>query len=369
MKENKITCFACGVKLTEETEYCFDGKRMCQHCYDDMTVTCNNCGERIWRENERGDDAHTLCISCYENCYTNCEDCGRLIHNDDAYYEDGEDYPYCQNCFEKLNDNAIKNYSYKPEPIFYGSGNIFYGVELEIDKGGEENGNAQQLIDIANRNGEHIYCKHDGSIHDGFEIVSHPMTLDYHTNNMNWLGVLEKAIEMEYRSHNTSTCGLHVHVNRSAFGKTYEEQEQVIKRIIFAVEKWWNELVKFSRRTAENLNQWAARYATISSTATETYDKAKGKHMGRYVAVNLENSNTIEFRLFRGTLRYKTFLATLQLVDEICFYAIRLSDKEMEELSWSDFVSRILPNKHELIEYLKLKRLYVNEAVIKGDDI
>ena len=91
--------------------------------------------------------------------------------------------------------------------------------------------------------------------------------------------------------------------------------------------------------------------------------------MGRYVAVNLENTNTIEFRLFRGTLRYKTFLATLQLVDEICFYAIRLSDKEMEELSWSDFVSRILPNKHELVEYLKYKRLFVNEAVIESEEM
>ena len=32
MKENKITCFVCGAKLTEETEYSFDGKHMCQHC-------------------------------------------------------------------------------------------------------------------------------------------------------------------------------------------------------------------------------------------------------------------------------------------------------------------------------------------------
>ena len=369
MKENKITCFNCGAKLTEETEYTFDGKRMCQHCYDNLTVTCDNCGERIWRENERGDDAHTLCISCYENCYTNCEDCGRLIHNDDAYYEDGEDYPYCHNCFEKLNNHAIKNYSYKPEPIFYGSGSLFYGVELEIDKGGEEHSNAQSLIEIANKNGEHIYCKHDGSIHDGFEIVSHPMTLDYHINDMNWLNVFDKATEMDYRSHNNSTCGLHIHVNRSAFGESYDEQEKAIGRVVYFVEKHWNELVKFSRRTPENLNQWASRFATISNTTTETYNKAKNKHMGRYVAVNLENSNTIEFRLFRGTLRYKTFLATLQLVDEICFYAIRLLDKEIEELSWSDFVSRILPNKHELIEYLKFKRLYVNEAVMEGDEM
>ena len=91
--------------------------------------------------------------------------------------------------------------------------------------------------------------------------------------------------------------------------------------------------------------------------------------MGRYVAVNLENYNTIEFRLFRGTLRYKTFLATLQLVDEICYCAINMTDKEMEDLSWSDFVSRILPKKYELIEYLKSKRLYVNDAVTESEEM
>ena len=98
-----------------------------------------------------------------------------MIHNEDALYEDGGDYPYCRECFEKLNNFAIKNYSYKPEPIFYGSGPLYLGVELEIDKGGEEDSNAQKLLDIANENDERIYCKHDGSINDGFEIVSHSL--------------------------------------------------------------------------------------------------------------------------------------------------------------------------------------------------
>ncbi len=366
MKENNLICSECGAVLKEENAHTFDGQVMCEHCFNELTTTCDNCGERIWRDNAEGDSNYTLCSHCYEYCYTTCEDCGRLIHNEDAYYEDGEDYPYCYDCFEKLNNNAIKPYGYKPEPIFYGSGNLFYGVELEIDKGGEFDENAEKLLDIANYNNEKIYCKHDGSINDGFEIVSHPMTLEYHTNDMNWLDVFEKAVEMEYCSHNTQTCGLHIHVNRSAFGKDTETQEAAIGRVVYFVEHHWNELVKFSRRNPENLNRWAARYATISDTAQETYKKAKDKRMGRYVAVNLENYNTIEFRLFRGTLRYKTFLATLQLVDEICYFAINMTDKEMEEMSWSDFVMRILPKKAELIEYLKEKRLYVNDETTEG---
>ena len=366
MRENKLICSHCGATLTEETSHTFDGQTFCSNCLNELTVVCDNCQERIWRRDAQEDSNYILCLHCYDHDYTTCENCGVLIHHDDALYEDGNDLPYCRECFDKMNNAAIKNYNYKPEPIFYGSGNLFYGVELEIDKGGEFSENAQNLLDIANSHQERIYCKHDGSINDGFEIVSHPMSLDYHTNTMNWPAVFDKAIEMNYRSHNTSTCGLHIHCSRSAFGSDPEEQERVIGRVVFFVEKHWNELVKFSRRTPENLNHWAARYATISPTTSETFVKAKDKRMGRYVAVNLENHSTIEFRLFRGTLRYKTFLATLQLVDEICYWAITMTDQEMEDMSWLDFVQRIPAKKVELIEYLKEKRLYVNEPVQEG---
>ncbi len=366
MKKGNFICSVCGAILNEETMYEFDGQIFCVECLEEQTVLCDHCQERIWRESAERDSHYTLCYRCYEYSYTTCEACGGLIHNDDAYYEEGNDYPYCHECFRKLEELSIKSYSYKPEPIFYGSGSLFMGVELEIDKGGDDDSNAQTLLDIANQNNERIYCKHDGSIEEGFEIVSHPMSLDYHINHMNWEEVFCKAVSMGYRSHNTSTCGLHLHCSRSAFGEGEETQEAVISRIVYFVEKHWNELARFSRRTPENLNRWAAKYATISDSAQETYKKAKDKRMGRYVAVNLENSNTIEFRLFRGTLRYKTFISTLQLVDEICYYAINMTDREIEAMSWSDFVQHILPKKFELIEYLKEKRLYVNEAMPEG---
>ena len=79
------------------------------------------------------------------------------------------------------------------------------GVELEVDIGGEYDDNASVLLNIANESEERIYCKHDSSINDGFEIVSHPMSLDYHMNEMNWSEVFAKAIAMDYRSHYTFT--------------------------------------------------------------------------------------------------------------------------------------------------------------------
>ena len=368
MKENVITCSNCGAVLTSETMIEFDGKTLCIECLECLTSTCENCGVRMWNDDVNGDSQIILCNHCYDYSYTECEECGRLIHNDNAYYEDESDYPYCYDCFQKLDVNPIKSYNYKPEPIFYGSGNLFMGVELEIDKGGENQDNAELVLKVANKDDCTLYAKHDGSIDYGFELVSHPMTLDYHLNNMNWKGVFDKALSLGYRSHQTSTCGLHIHINRSAFGDDYETQEEAIGRVVYFVENHWIELLKFSRRTEANINRWASRYG-ISTTAKDTYKNAKDKGMGRYVAVNLENCNTIEFRIFRGTLNYKTFAATLQLIDEICYYAINFSDKRMESMSWSDFVAGILPKKAELIEYLKIKRLYVNEPSEEREDM
>ena len=362
-EQQPVICSECGAVLTEQTSSVIDGEIYCPDCLERLTTTCDCCGRRILRCDAESDGCIMLCRHCYEYSYTRCEGCGCIVSNDEANYVDGDDYPYCDECYRKIEEEPIKSYGYKPEPIFYGSGNLFYGVELEIDKGGERGDYAEEILNTANAHNLHLYAKHDGSIDDGFELVSHPMTLEYHTNTMNWSNVMDMALSLDYRSHQTQTCGLHIHVNRKAFGNDYDTQEDSISRIVHFVEMHWNELLKFSRRTEANMNRWASRYG-ISTTAKDTYKNAKAKHCGRYVAINLENYSTIEFRIFRGTLRYKTFLATLQLVDEICNLAIKLSDRELEGMSWSDFVIQVDSiNKPELIEYLKARRLYVNEPV------
>ncbi len=361
MKEN-LVCYFCGEELGGETVHSLDERIMCESCFDEQTTTCECCGEIIWQDDASGDSNITLCNHCYEHHYNICENCGRVISNDDAYYDDDSDYPYCYTCYNKLQEKSIKSYNYKPEPIFYGSGSLFMGVELEIDRGGEDDDNAKRLLEIANESDDRIYTKHDGSLNEGFEIVSSPMTLNYHTKAMPWKKIMKEALKMGYRSHQTNTCGLHIHVNRTAFGKTTDEQEEVIARIVHFVEMHWNELLKFSRRTEENINRWASRYG-ISTYVQDTYKNAKDKHLGRYVAINLENYATIEFRLFRGTLCYKTFAGVLMLVNQICNCAIRLSDKELETMSWSEFVLNIPKDNVELIDYLKSKRLYVNELL------
>lgn len=369
MREKK-TCHFCGRNLKENNTFFLGDVGMCESCFSEHTSVCERCGERLWSYDVCGGDNYTLCQNCYDSYYTTCEECGAVIHNDDAQYFTDDDIPYCQGCFdEKERSEIIHDYNYKPEPLFCGNDNLFLGVELEIDNAGEYAGNAESILNVANKNNENVYCKHDGSIEEGFEIVSHPMTLDYHINSMDWHGVFAKAVNMGYRSHQTDTCGLHIHINRNYFGETYEEQEAAIARVVYFVEAHWNELLKFSRRTEDAIMRWASRYGIFENTKN-TYDKAKKGSYGRYVCINLQNLNTIEFRIFKGTLKYKTFIATLQLVHEICIKAKKLNDKEFESLCWGDFVLSInKETKVELIEYLKSKRLYINEPIDCEEDM
>ena len=114
------------------------------------------------------------------------------------------------------------------------------------------------------------------------------------------------------------------------------------------------------------MDRWAARYG-FEKTGKEILEKAKGSYTSRYVAVNLKNYYTIEFRLFRGTLKYNTFIATLQMVQKICDVALSMSQEELENLSWSEFVSNI--TEPQLIQYLKERRLYVNEKIIETEEM
>lgn len=359
MEENKIYCSHCGALIEDDDYSEINGEIICTDCVERYTVSCERCGAIIWDSDSYGDEYTTLCSSCYHNHYTRCSCCDALLHEDDAYHLDG--YDYCSDCYhEEVDRNrSIHEYGYKPEPVFYGKYDRYFGVELEIDGAGKDDDNADEILSIANIDEEYIYIKSDGSLDDGMELVSHPMSLDYHKEYC-WDDIMKKAIHLGYRSHNTSTCGLHVHVNRSCMGDSREEQDEVISRILFFVEKNWNELLQFSRRSEYAMNRWAARYG-YEKTGKEILDKAKKGNNGRYAAVNLMNYNTIEFRLFRGTLKYNTFIATLELVNLIVSTAIDYSEDELYKLSWSEFVGRI--TEPELITYLKERNLYINEKV------
>ncbi|MCC2177077.1 zinc-binding protein [Agathobaculum butyriciproducens] len=325
MSETRI-CANCGEEHSIDQMFEVEGDWLCEDCADRLTVICDHCNERIYEENAVEDDTHILYDHCFDEYYVRCEDCNRIIHRDRAYWN-GDDNAYCASCWDK-HCEVIHEYNYTPDLVFHGKGLRHFGVELEIDDGGTVNSNAQKLLDIANASAENLYIKTDGSLAAG-------------------------------------TCGLHVHISRLAFGCTYEQQEAAIARLLYFVEKFWAELLRFSRRTQSQMNRWAARYG-IRLTPSEQMNHAKNSCAGRYTAVNLTNADTVEIRMFRGTLKLNTLKATLQMVNHLVEVAVSMSDTAVQELSWFDFLDDV--TEPELIQYLKERRLYVNEPVSASEE-
>ena len=73
--------------------------------------------------------------------------------------------------------------------------------------------------------------------------------------------------------------------------------------------------------------------------------------------------------MFRGTLKYNTLIATLELVDAIYDMALTYTDNEISKISWTDFVSSLDEETcSELIIYLKERQLYVNAPIDTKED-
>lgn len=337
-------------------------KRVCDSCLEKYFL-CDICGEyltedEIWAT----DDERSICYNCNTD-YCICEDCGTILHYNDARYSSYDENYYCEDCYEEHNASYIEEYSYKPDPVFLGytEDNLYLGVELEVDKGDNLYHTTKELAESF----EDIYLKHDGSLgRCGFEIVSHPGTLEYHMRELGWDKIMNICKENEYKSHDTSTCGLHIHLSRAFLVKDEIEQDLNIAKLIILFEMFWDEyIVPFSRRNIASMDRWASKPSLdykSTDTENEIFDKVKSyKHGGRYRTINLENEYTIEFRLFRGTLKLNTFIASLQFVVEITKFAKSVRLNDIFTSKWSDIF--LCTEFKELREYLTEKNLLKEE--------
>lgn len=300
---------------------------------------CDDCGSFFDVEGEGGytyDDERPICRDCYVNNYYYCEDCGHLVHVSETHEIDGE--YFCPNCApEHESSDNIHPYGYKPEPVFFGRelNGLHLGVELEM-----ELPNPSSFVDEYVP--EEIYAKQDGSLGSGgVELVSHPCTLSYHREL--WPDVLAAAREEGGTSHDNRRCGLHVHLERAYFGSDLVERDAAIYRFGMLFDKFWDNVVRFSRRREWQLH-WAQRsdYKTTKKEGSRVHaDKlrAKGGCEGRYYCVNLQNENTVEIRIFNGTLREESFIAALELCQTFADYAKNHNADEIAAATWDDVIS------------------------------
>ena len=329
---------------------------ICRSCLEQGYEQCQNCGwhERDFVHLDRTRcGSSVLCHSCYDERITPCSECdeecrGRACRSCNTY-----DLCYfCMHAHHSHPYPQIHSYSYKPSPVFHGYGPLYLGVELEVD-----NGEVDRVLDYVwphSDNEKLFYLKQDSSLGSrGVELVTHPLTAEFHRREFPWEDVLKDFIRIGYRSHNTTTCGMHIHASRDGLGKTAKAQDITINKLLILFQRHWEPIREISRRSPQALRQWSA--PNHGQTESREYflkelPDCKQAHP-RYQAINLNPVDTIEFRLFRGSLRKDTVLATVQIVAAVIELCRSVGTSWIYYCEWDDILKYM--NRHkEIASYI-----------------
>lgn len=315
------TCEHCheGKDEVQDVTYRGDVQSWCNDCTDDDSFECADCSTRFHEHHACGTNTNddTICERCAES-YFRCDDCGSTCHNDD-YGSDGR----CCNC-DRDEEQVIADYSSDVDVRPIGKAPHFYGVELEVEcvscnRECKAEEIKEDLEDFA-------LIKEDGSLSNGFEIVTRPASLD--EQRKNWQAFFPHVSGL--CSFNTTTCGLHVHCSRAPLSEL-----TVAKIICFT-------------NAAHNRRFMSV----IAGRPSGNWSKYKIKKIGqankynsdRYEAVNLQNSHTIEFRIFKGTLKKESIFKAIEFCDALIAFCLPAKRSLREAMMRSEFTQFVKLN-------------------------
>lgn len=171
---------------------------------------------------------------------------------------------------------------------------LYLGLELEYERQQSVGGNAAEVAVMSMLKG-HAILKSDGTINNGFEIVTCPATLDEHK-------IVFKAFFDNFPSEYIKTagnCGLHIHVSRAPLSLLTQG------RMIAFMNNGTNKI--FLEHLA---GRWSERWANIDSNRGLSYVFSSSD--SRYNVLNTVNKDTLEFRMFAPADTWDKFMYKLE---------------------------------------------------------
>lgn len=390
----------------------FNGENICVNCFNQHFYMCPDCSKmikinsleykRIQKISINGQNEKLICSDCFNNKYDTCDMCGSYIKKDDLIFiNDHKHKKICKSCRTKLTlytcsrcgakyiqnnkrdnyeDNYcysckiikenVKSYSYKPRPKFMSCGRkdekLWMGVEIEFqneknkfDKIKNVDDNNEYYVSLLSKasyliqnDDEHeiFYQKHDGSIGDGIEMVSEPLTLNYWHKNANSISKLFlELIQNNCRSDTANKCGMHVHITKAL------SREQIASLVYF-INKYKPLVEKIAGRKSNHYSQYmpVKPYNEIRSFRDII---AYADPRDRYSAINLRNENTIEYRIFQSVLDPCSFYKNIEFVHASYNYVKNITLEELiSKNCWYNFVEKFIknnPNYYFLYTYIK----------------
>jgi len=333
------TCQRCdSIGSVNDDFHVVDGDMWCNSCTENRAYWCESCEEyNSYGTSYVRDRQESWCEMCLNDAYW-CDSC-------DEWNSDG-----CDSCSDDEGGRIIHDYSYRPDAIFHSvdkNERLFFGLEIEVEAGHnlrEASAYAHQLeaLDLA-------YLKHDGSLNNGFEIVTHPMSHEFFKNEAQelWDTMEQLRSHGAYRvkSWDTKTCGLHIHISRTGFNGgahmhrflnlVYSNQEFYETLAGRSSEQW----AKFSdiyrkdyKRDVNGERLWSEDTGYEITTTRQFKHKLSTEYNSdRYSAVNTNNRETLEMRIFRGSVNGDTIKAQIDLAHASVEYTRTLTVQDVLE--------------------------------------
>tara|TARA_R100000697_G_scaffold122978_1_gene153968 strand:- start:5754 stop:6980 length:1227 start_codon:yes stop_codon:yes gene_type:complete len=282
---------------------------------DDEIITCSDCGSINYRDDSIYVDSRSDFVGdCCRDNYIYHEGHDEYYHEDE-YPEEEEDrygvYPYDYDVTQQLDFQSTNNET------------RYISTEIETER---RNDCPSDIVhDIHNTMSGFALCKHDGSLENGFEIVTAPATLSVHKDR--WSKFCEKNYADNLSSWNTATCGMHVHVDRASLTPL-----DIGKLLVFVNGK---RNAGFMQKIAgRDSRQWSARKFKRVKDALNRSDK--------YEALATHKPKTIEFRIFKGNIAKRGILRNLEFVDALCNFVGTVGmDRDTDtvnRLSYTNFI-------------------------------
>lgn len=262
--------------------------------------------------------------------YCTCDTCSRS--RDPRYVDDEPERVYNDDDDDDAGD-PINGYSYKPTPVFHGDGPLFLGAEIEVSTPWRgANALARTAVDTLDGMG---YLKEDGSIGDGFEIVTHPMSYAFAMDRFPW----DLLPELAYMgAEATDDTGIHVHVSRAGFAGPCHMYRWM--KLIYRNRR---DVVRIARRTSP---QWAPFREEDRRDIRDYAKKTQTRYATRYSAINVTNEDTLELRIFASSLDPVEVKASLGFVAASVEYTRQLSAHDITRnggWTWPAFADWVAP--------------------------
>lgn len=331
-------------------------------------LICKCCGNKVTLLGlRRTEDGDIICDVCARTKYKKCRDCNNYI-------------PYtcqrsiCKECDENVYKRTLNAYSTKPIPRFqskygYIKGGRYFGMELELSNISPES--CYTLFNDLYKD-KLIYNKSDGSLRNGTEIVTNPCD----RKSMNkLLSRMKDGLEIiKSQKGYKDNAGIHIHVTRKSISPIdiYKlsylfnyKTDSVFKRALYYIT---------GRNVTSTSQEDDYRYCQIGTMNNKKNLKYTDN---RYCAINLSNTNTVEFRMFKTEADIDIIKSYFDFVEDSLEYihthGLRYINCQsflvwLKANSRSDIIKRRIKNfeRHNQVFEVKCNIYSISKELLKG---